>query len=155
MKINFSDIFSVLLSCLATNSPVPELPYPVYNTSMKGMIITISGMEQSEKKRLKQMVERKAGFHSNAFHDGVTHLVAASTRTQKYEVAVEKEIPCILPKWVDEVWRVSHNELVTAVDPRFSIQMFSSAGDDCQCEQAQQGRQGLAEEDCGDAWRGV
>jgi len=112
---------SVLLSCLATNSPVPELPYPVYNTSMKGMIITVSGMEQSEKKRLKQMVERMAGIHSNAFHDGVTHLVTATTRSQKYEVAVEKEIPCMLPKWVDEVWSVSNNELVTAVDPRFSI----------------------------------
>jgi len=112
---------SVLLSSLATNSPVPELPYPVYTSAMKGLIITTSGMDLVEKKRLKQMVERMAGIHSNAFHDGVTHLVAATTRSQKYEVAVEKEIPCMLPRWVEEVWKVSSNEMVTAVDPRFSI----------------------------------
>jgi len=112
---------SVLLSSLATNSPVPELPYPVYTSAMKGMIITTSGMDLGEKKKLKQMVERMAGIHSNAFHDGVTHLVAATTRSQKYEVAVEKEIPCMLPRWVEEVWKVSSKEMVTAVDPRFSI----------------------------------
>ena len=51
---------------------------------------------------------------------GVTHLVAATARNQKYEVAVGKEIPCTLPRWVEEVWKVSNNEMVTAVDPRFS-----------------------------------
>ena len=110
-----------MLSSLATNTPVPVLPYPVYTSAMKGMIVTISGLEQTEKKNLKQMVERMAGIHSNAFHDGVTHLVAATTRSQKYEVAVEKEIPCMLPRWVEEVWRVSSNEIVTGVDPRFII----------------------------------
>ena len=112
---------SVMLASLATNSPVPELPYPVYTTAMRGLIITTSGMELTEKKRIKKMVERMAGIHSNAFHDGVTHLVASTTRSQKYEVAVEKEIPCMLAKWVEDVWTVSSRELVTAVDPRFSV----------------------------------
>jgi len=112
---------SVLLAGLATNSPVPQLPYPVYTTAMRGLIITTSGMEQTEKKRIKKMVERMAGIHSNAFHDGVTHLVASTTRSQKYEVAVEKEIPCMLAKWVEDVWKVSSLELVTAVDPRFRV----------------------------------
>lgn len=112
---------SVLLASLASNTPVPELPYPVFTTAMRGMIITTSGMEQAEKKKLKKMIERMAGIHSNAFHDGVTHLVSATARSQKYEVAVEKEIPCMLAEWVEDVWKVSRNELVTAVDPRFSV----------------------------------
>eukprot|EP00092_Neocalanus_flemingeri_P010154 GFUD01010944.1.p1 GENE.GFUD01010944.1~~GFUD01010944.1.p1 ORF type:complete len:1552 (+),score=561.52 GFUD01010944.1:76-4731(+) len=109
-----------LLACLASNTPVPELPYPMYTAAMKGMIVTISGLEKPEKEKLKQLVERMAGIYSNAFHDGVTHLVAATARSQKYEVAVGKETPCMLPRWVEEVWKVSKTELVTAVDPRFS-----------------------------------
>ena len=109
-----------LLACLASNTPVPELHYPMYTAAMKGMIVTTSGLEKVEKEKFKQLVERMAGIYSNAFHDGVTHLVAATARSQKYEVAVGKEIPCMLPRWVTEVWKVSSNELVTAVELRFS-----------------------------------
>eukprot|EP00092_Neocalanus_flemingeri_P040838 GFUD01044457.1.p1 GENE.GFUD01044457.1~~GFUD01044457.1.p1 ORF type:complete len:510 (+),score=168.37 GFUD01044457.1:65-1594(+) len=108
-----------LLACLASNTPVPELPYPVYTAAMKGMIITTSGLEKNEKDKIKLMVEQMAGTYSDTFHDGVTHLVAATTRSQKYEVAVEKETPCMLPKWVEEVWKLSTCQLVSAVEPRF------------------------------------
>eukprot|EP00092_Neocalanus_flemingeri_P108788 GFUD01139726.1.p1 GENE.GFUD01139726.1~~GFUD01139726.1.p1 ORF type:complete len:533 (-),score=170.64 GFUD01139726.1:22-1620(-) len=108
-----------LLACLASNTPVPELPYPVYTAAMKGMIITTSGLERNEKDKIKLMVEQMAGTYSDTFHDGVTHLVAATTRSQKYEVAVEKETPCMLPKWVEEVWKLSTCQLVSAVEPRF------------------------------------
>jgi len=109
-----------LLACLAANTPVPELPYPMYTAAMKGVIITISGLDKGEKEKYKQLVERMAGIYSNNFHDGVTHLVASKARSQKYEVAVQKEIPCMLPSWIEEVWKVSSKELVTSVDPRFS-----------------------------------
>lgn len=109
-----------LLACLASNTPVPELPYPMYTAAMKGMIVTISGMEKVDKDKMKLLVERMAGIYSNAFHDGVTHLVAATAMSKKYEVAVVKETPCMLPKWVEEVWRVSNTEMVSAIDPRFA-----------------------------------
>ena len=86
-----------LLACLASNTPVPELPDPMYTAAMKGMIVTISGLEKAGKEKFKQLVERMAGIYSNAFHGGVTHLVAATTRNQKYEVAVGKEIPARCP----------------------------------------------------------
>ena len=87
---------------------------------MKGMIVTTSGMEIAEREKLRMLVERMAGIFSNEFHDGITHLVAVSARSKKYEVAVGMEIPCMLPRWVGDVWKVSSMELVTAVDPRFS-----------------------------------
>jgi len=108
-----------LLACLASNTPVPELPYPMFTAAMKGMIITVSGIEKAEKEKIKSMVEKMAGIYSNAFHDGVTHLVAAKANSQKYEVAVGKEIPCMVPGWVEEVWRVSQEEIINATDPRF------------------------------------
>ena len=40
--------------------------------------------------------------------------------SQKYNVAVRKEDPVMLPAWVEEVWTVSSSEIVTAQDRRFS-----------------------------------
>jgi len=111
---------SVLLSCLATSSPVPTLPYPVYSIAMRGLLVTCTGVDMEKKKKIRKLVERMGGIYSNALHDGITHLIAATTLSQKYEIAVEKEIPCMLPTWVYDVWQVSSTELVTAVDPRFS-----------------------------------
>ena len=88
--------------------------------------------------RMKLLVERMAGVYSSSFHDGVTHLVTVkvcivqvallwSSRcfmfqalSQKYNVAVRKEDPVMLPAWVEDVWAVSSSEMVTAGDPRFA-----------------------------------
>ena len=40
--------------------------------------------------------------------------------SQKYNVAVRKEDPVMLPAWVEEVWAVSRSKLVTAKDQRFA-----------------------------------
>jgi len=111
---------SVLLSCIPYNRPVPNLPYPVFNTAMKGMIVSSTGLELSEKKRLKALVEKMAGIYTNAFHDGVTHLITGTTKSDKYRIAVKKEVPCMLPDWIEEVWKLSQNDpTVSAVDSRF------------------------------------
>ena len=40
--------------------------------------------------------------------------------SQKYNVAVRKEDPVMLPSWVEEIWSVSKSEMVTAKDQRFA-----------------------------------
>ena len=40
--------------------------------------------------------------------------------SQKYDVAVRKENPVMLPAWVEEVWSASRTEMVTAQDQRFA-----------------------------------
>ena len=69
---------------------------------------------------MKLLVERMAGVYSSSFHDGVTHLVTLKALSQKYNVAVRKEDPVMLPAWVEEVWAVSSSEMVTAQDQRFA-----------------------------------
>ena len=69
---------------------------------------------------MKLLVERMAGVYSSSFHDGVTHLVTIKALSQKYNVAVRKEDPVMLPAWVEEVWAVSKSEMVTAQDQRFA-----------------------------------
>ena len=49
------------------------------------------------------LVERMSGVYSKNFHDGVTHLVAGSVVSEKYTVAVGKEIPIMTAQWVEEV----------------------------------------------------
>ena len=99
---------------------MPELNYPMYTAAMMGLVVTCSGLDKTQKERIKLLVERMAGVYSSAFHDGVSHLVTAKALSQKYNVAVRKEDPVMLPAWVEEVWTVSSREIVTAQDSRFS-----------------------------------
>ena len=46
--------------------------------------------------------------------------MAATTICKKYALAGVKKTPCMLNKWVEEVWMVSNTELVSADDPRFA-----------------------------------
>ena len=71
-----------LLSCLSQNVPVPELNYPMFTAAMMGMVVTCSGLDKSQKERMKLLVERMAGVYSSAFHDGVSHLVTAKVSQQ-------------------------------------------------------------------------
>ena len=75
-----------LLACLAMNTPVPELNYPMFTAAMKGLVITCSGLDKQQKEKLRMLIERMAGIYSSAFHDGVTHLVTAKAMSAKYDV---------------------------------------------------------------------
>ena len=104
---------------MAQNTPIPELNYPMYTASMKGLVVTCSGLDKQHKEQMKLLIERMAGAYSSAFHDGVTHLVTAKAMSAKYDVAVRKKTPVMLPSWVEDVWRLSASETVSAVEARF------------------------------------
>ena len=78
--------------------PVPELNYPMYTAAMMGLVVTSSGLDKTQKERIKLLVERMAGVYSAALHDGVSHLVLVTVKalSQKYNVAVKKEVPVML-----------------------------------------------------------
>lgn len=87
---------------------------------MRNLIVTSTGFNKDRKAELQLTVERMGGIYSNAFHDGVTHLVASMVRSRKYEVAVAKEVPIMTADWIDTVWEKSKHDSVHAVDPQFS-----------------------------------
>ena len=64
-----------LVTCLQKGEPVPDLPYPMYTASFRNLIVTSTGFTKEKKNELQLKVERMGGIYSNAFHDGVTHLV--------------------------------------------------------------------------------
>ena len=120
-------MFRCLLSCLQSNTPVPELTYPMYTAAMEGLVVTCSGLDKAEKDRLQFLIERMAGTYSNTFHDGITHLVTSTVQSQKYEVAVGNETPVMTKEWVEDVWKVSCKYSVAAIDPR-CILFFNCLG---------------------------
>ena len=69
-------------------------------------------------------VERMGGIYSNAFHDGVTHLVAKMVKSRKYEVAIQKEVPVMTEEWIDLVWDKSRNKMCHATDSEFSRYLY-------------------------------
>ena len=112
------------MSCLQSNTPVPELTYPMYTAAMKGLVVTCSGFDKQEKEQLRHHIERMAGIYSKSFHDGITHLVTCTVKSQKYEVAVGKETPIMTKEWVEAVWKVSCKDSVAAIDPRYRFIYF-------------------------------
>ncbi len=68
-----------LLSCLLEGVPVPALPYPMYTASLRDCVVTSTGFDKVTKDLVKLRVERMGGIYENAFHDGVTHLVAEAS----------------------------------------------------------------------------
>ena len=138
-----------LLACLRANTPVPEMPYPLYTAAMRGLNVSFTGLQPAVKKELRLLVERMSGVYSNNFHDGVTHLVAGSVvsgvllvvllvllllvlllllvvlvgllilfvvpvitclqGSDKYNVAVGKEIPVMTAGWVRWATIPPHN----------------------------------------------
>ena len=127
-----------LLACLQKSEPVPDLPYPMYTASMTKLIVTSTGFSRDKKEEIQMKVERMGGIYSNAFHDGVTHLVCNEVRSKKYDVAVLKEIPIMTSDWVHQVrksckfeksgikflffqvWEKSKHEYIHATDPIFT-----------------------------------
>ena len=109
--------------------------------------MTITGFpSKEEKEALKLKIERMGGIYANAFHEGVTHLVADVSqhfnfwekqkivfvktgkrdtrnfqvcRSRKYDVAMAKDIPVMTSDWVDAVWSRAKHANLHATDKEF------------------------------------
>ena len=130
-----------VLSCLSQGRSIPSLPYPVFTVAMLNCVVTSTGYEKEEKAEIQKKVEMMGGIYSNAFHDGVTHLVTKVrkgnkerqqgknhinlcvfqiVRSNKYCVAVDKEIPIMTEEWIEQVWERGKHESVKAGDAQFA-----------------------------------
>ncbi|KAG0723109.1 DNA topoisomerase 2-binding protein 1 [Chionoecetes opilio] len=81
-----------ILSCLHRIQPIPQLPSPIHNTAMRGLVITTTGFEKNKKLELKSLV------------------------------AIEQEIPIMTGEWVCAVWQGAtkeHTQHILATDERF------------------------------------
>lgn len=111
-----------LLVSVHKGEPLPEVPTPVFTVAMKGLVVTSTGCSAQEKKEIQEKVQFMGGLYSSAFIGNVTHLIVKSVAdfSLKFKVAIDKDIPVMVPKWVDAVWNTSLKESVHGTDPAFA-----------------------------------
>ncbi|GAB1609328.1 DNA topoisomerase 2-binding protein 1-like [Argonauta hians] len=67
----------------------------------KGLIITVSGLESSERKKVKQLVEMEGGVYSGEMKvDECTHLILNEPKGQKYSFALRFNIQIVKSSWL-------------------------------------------------------
>ena len=111
-----------LLVSVQKNDPLPEVFYPVFTVAMKGLVITSTGCNTQEKKDIQEKVQFMGGVYTPALSGNVTHLIMKSVAdfSPKFKVAVSKDLPIMVPSWVDAVWAQSCKESVHGTDPIFA-----------------------------------
>jgi topoisomerase (DNA) II binding protein 1 len=111
-----------LLVSVNKGEPLPDVPTPVFTVAMKGIIVTTTGCTPQEKKEIQEKVQYMGGLYSSAFSTNVTHLIVKSVAdfSLKFKVAIKKDIPVMIPNWVDAVWNASIKESVHGTDPMFA-----------------------------------
>ncbi|KAH0952086.1 hypothetical protein HN011_008630 [Eciton burchellii] len=108
-----------LLICFINGEPIPEGRSPIYTTAMRGMRICASGFSSEIKNWIQQQVEYMGGFFMKQLRSSVTHLVADSVMSAKYEGATEMKIPIMKKEWINAVWEANLKEVIKADDNIF------------------------------------
>ena len=111
-----------LLVCVQRNEPLPDVSYPVFTVGMKGVVVTSTGCNAQEKKDIQEKVQFMGGIYTAALSGNVTHLIVKTVAdfSPKFKVAVSKDIPIMVPTWVDAVWAASIKESIHGTDPIFA-----------------------------------
>lgn len=108
-----------LLSCLKTETALPNLQYPVYSVAMRGVVVTCTSVPRQERDQLYGLIKLMGGTVSKDFTNSVTHLVAGEVGSQKYRVACNVNKPILLPEWVYTCWDMCRNDHICATDEEF------------------------------------
>ncbi|KMQ95888.1 dna topoisomerase 2-binding protein 1-like protein [Lasius niger] len=108
-----------LLICFLNGEPIPEGKSPIYTTAMRGMCICASGLSLDIKNQIQQQVEYMGGFFTKQLRSSVTHLIADSVMSAKYEGAIEMKIPIMTKEWIKAVWEANLKNVIQANDKIF------------------------------------
>ena len=91
---------NAFLSCLQTQTSLPNVQYPVYSVAMRGMAITCTSVAKQERDRISELIQLMGGTVLKDLTSSVTHLVAGEVGSKKYRVACSLNQPILLPEWV-------------------------------------------------------
>ncbi|XP_029163393.1 DNA topoisomerase 2-binding protein 1-A isoform X2 [Nylanderia fulva] len=108
-----------LLICFLNGEPIPEGRSPIYTTSMRNMCICTSGLSSEIKNQIQQRIEYMGGVFTKQLRSSVTHLIADSVMSAKYECAIEMKIPIMTKEWIEAVWEANLKSMVQANDKIF------------------------------------
>ena len=108
-----------VLSCLQTQTSLPNVQYPVYSVAFRGTVVTCTSVPRQERDRLSELIQLMGGTVVKDLTSSVTHLVAGEVGSKKYRVACNLNQPILLPEWVYTCWDICHDRHICATDEEF------------------------------------
>jgi len=108
-------------SCIESRISLPSASYPVYNLSMRGVVVCCSSMVKKERQSIHTHVELMGGAVVRDFTDAVTHLIAGEVGSKKYIVACSEGKKIMTPEWIHAVWNESQTKNAKATDEQFDV----------------------------------
>lgn len=96
-----------LIQCLVDCSPIPLGNTPVFTTAMRDLHISATGFTGEEKEKMRNLISWMGGYYYSNFGRNITHLVANTIKSTKYEHAAVNGIPIMHTDWVEAVWEKS------------------------------------------------
>ncbi|XP_061593324.1 protein ECT2 isoform X2 [Cololabis saira] len=94
----------LVLHCAAKEEPLQFSCRPLYCTTMLNLTLCFTGFRNKEEMKLVNLVHHMGGTIRKDFSTKVTHLIAYSTRGEKYRLAVCMGTPILTPVWIQKAW---------------------------------------------------
>ncbi|KAL5275903.1 TOPBP1 family protein [Megaselia abdita] len=109
-----------LIKCLINCEQIPLGKSPVFTTAMRDLHISATGFTGDEKEKMRNLISWMGGYYYSNFGRNVTHLVANTIKSTKYEHAAVNGIPIMHPDWVEAVWQKSKTEDTEAKNEEYN-----------------------------------
>ncbi|XP_028300098.1 protein ECT2 isoform X4 [Gouania willdenowi] len=122
----------VVLYCATKGEPLQFSCRPLYCTTMLNLSLCFTGFRNKEEmKNLVNLVHHMGGTIRKDFSTKVTHLIAYSTRGEKYRLAVCMGTPILTPSWIHKAWERRDDVLFHAGDEAFRTEFKVPPFQDC------------------------
>ncbi|XP_063967106.1 protein ECT2-like [Lytechinus pictus] len=102
---------TAILQSAATDEHLPCVTRPLFCRHMDKLVICFTGfLDKAEIKQLVVLVHNMAGSIRKDYGPRVTHLVANSSSSEKYRVAVSLGTPIMTKEWIHATWDRRHQQ---------------------------------------------
>ncbi|XP_071489543.1 protein ECT2-like [Diadema antillarum] len=106
---------TAIIQSAATEEHLPCVTRPLFCRHMDKLVICFTGfLDKAELKRLVVAVHNMGGSIRRDYGPRITHLVANSTNSEKYRVAVSLGTPIMTSEWIQATWERRNQEDCTA-----------------------------------------
>jgi hypothetical protein len=116
----------VILYCAEQRMLLPKTTYPLFSLVMMDVNVCCTGIQ--DRMELYTKVVMMGGQYSRNFTNEVTHLIAESSGSEKYKVALQLGTMVVHPKWVEDCWSRGFYEVFSGTDLAEQYRLASLIG---------------------------
>ena len=116
----------VILYCAEQQMLLPKTAYPLFSLVMMDVNVCCTGIQ--DRMELYTKVVMMGGQYSRNFTNEVTHLIAESSGSEKYKVALQLGTMVVHPKWIEDCWSRCFYEVFSGIDLAEQYRLASLIG---------------------------